>query len=112
MKKRKQKRFTKQFELDAEIIKLRRLAERKDAKAKLFDKSFHDYDLLATDPDSPPHLCQFNAERAALFKKKAVTLREQINGIYMRRIPSLVLKKAELATKVLPGFDENMGVAA
>lgn len=111
MKKRKQKQFTKQFELDAEIIKLRRLSERKEKKAKEWDKEFHHYDTMSTDPDSPPHLCKFNGERAYEFKKKATTLRQQINGITMRRIPALILKKAELATKVLPGFPQDMGVA-
>lgn len=110
--KRKQKRYTKQFELDVEIIKLKRLAERKEKKALEYDAEFHTYDTMANDPDAPPNICAMNDDRAASFKKRAVTLRQQINGIIMRRIPDLVLKKAELATKVLPGFDPDMGVAA
>lgn len=109
--KRKQKKYTKQFELDVEIIKLKRLAERKEIKAKEYDKSFHTYDTMANDPDSSSHLCAFNCQRAEGFKKRATTLRQQINGIYMNQIPDLVIKKADLATKVLPGFDPDMGVA-
>lgn len=112
MKKTKQKQFTKQWELDAAIVKLKRLAERKEKKAIEWDAEFHVYDRLANDPDSTPHMCKWNNERALSFKKKATTLRQQINGIVMRRIPALVRAKAALYTKPLPGFDQDMGVVA
>lgn len=109
-KKRKQKQYTKQFELDIAIIRLRRLAERKEVKAKEFDREFHTYDTMSTDPDAPAHLCKFNGERAYGFKKKATTLRQQINGIYERRIPRLIQAKAELATTPM-AFMESNGVS-
>lgn len=109
--KRKQKQFTKQFELDAEIIKLRRLAERKEVKAREHDRSYHTYDAMANDPDAPAHLCAFNDERAASFKKRADTLRQQINGIYERRIPRLAQAKAELGTAPLAFMPKDCGVS-
>lgn len=108
--KRKQKQYTKQFELDIAIIKLRRLAERKEKKAKEHDREFHTYDTASTDPELPAHLCKWNGERAYFFKKKATTLRQQINGIHERRIPRLIQAKAELAT-VPMAFMESNGVA-
>ena len=41
---------------------------------------------------------RFHYEQASGWKKKADTLRQQINGIYDRRIPRLVQAKAELGT--------------
>ena len=110
-KKRKQKTYKQLWELDAAIVKLKRLAERKEKKALELDAEFHTYDTMSTDPDSPSHLCKFNAERAYGFKKRATTLRQQINGIYMNRIPSLVQAKAELLTKPLAFMPEDCGVA-
>lgn len=110
-RKRKQKQYTQQWQLDAAIIKLKRLAERKEKKALEWDAEFHIYDDKANDPEQSPHMAKYYGEQAFTFKKKAIVLRQQINGIIENQIPELVIKKAELATIPLPGFDPNMGVA-
>jgi hypothetical protein len=106
MPPRKRKVFTAVFEIDAEIIKLKRRAAKKLEDGEKLMVKHHAKMRESETAGSAGYQTQLMNE-AGKFEKKANRLSQNYNYIYNTRIPSLVRTKATLQTKPMAFIEGN-----
>lgn len=102
-----QKRFTKKFEIEAEIGKLKRRAKQKTVDAASFEATAATSVRDANIPGTNPGDKQFLIEQADHIRKKAIKLRRSVEIINDVKIPMLGRTLAAFQTNTLfPGDDQ------
>lgn len=102
-----QKRFTKKFEIEAEIGRLKRQAKTKQVEAIQMDNicDTHIKDSRETGVTNGDR--SFHIEQADLFRKKGIKLRRSVEIINDVKIPMLGRTLAAFQTNTLfPGDDQ------
>src|SRR5208282_2828283 len=107
---KKQKRYSKQYEIEAEIISTKRkvrlclqeAAQMEDSSFRHFQKS-NDSSLTAGDRE-------FMRDQGREMKHKSEMLSKRAHMYLEDRIPSLVRTLATFKTPSLPGFEGDGGV--
>lgn len=100
----KQKRFSKDFEIQAEIIKQRRKLKTHLANAEKLEDERKAQLKMANKPDMKEHERAFYKDNAGELELKANKLRKRAFVIETKKLPALKEALAEFRTKPLPGF--------
>lgn len=106
---RTQKRYTKRFEIEAEINKYKRKAEVKIQEAQLLENASGIHMADAKVPGISPGDSEFYASQSREKMEKADALRKSANTIIEGRIPELSRTLAAFQTQTLiPGDDQGV----
>ena len=106
MPPRKRKVFTAVFEIDSEIIKLKRLAAKKLKDSEKMMVKHHAKMRESETACSAGYQTQLMNE-SVKFEKKANRLSQNYHYIYNKRIPALVRTKSALQTKPMAFIEVN-----
>ncbi len=110
MKKRTQKKYESVFEIDVDIIRHKRDANKLEKLAVEQTRVFRQCIEKASDPQAQPGQVQYWNEQADWENKKLSKIRKKISSIFEMQIPRLVRTRAALQTKPLAFMDEKEGV--
>jgi hypothetical protein len=108
---KKQKRFTKQFEIEAEIIAQKSKKKKLLVEAEKLEDKLKEQVKLANRPGISSNEREFFMDNSRVFKGKADRLRRRAFLIETQKLPALKNALAELKTQPLPGIiGEDTGV--
>lgn len=108
--KQSQRRFTKDFEITAEILRYKRTAKTKLEKAEKIDSKVIDLIKKMNVEGTTPGMIQYIKEKIERRRDEAIKLRRSVEIIHDVKIPRLVRTMAALKTLTLPGLMEDNGV--
>jgi seryl-tRNA synthetase len=100
--KRKQKRYEGAFEVDMEIVKLRRKAAQLLTEIEDINSKRKEEIKAANQPDKKQHEVQWHMDTANELKRKAKRLGVTLRNIHEVAIPALGQTKAAILTEPLP----------
>jgi len=104
---RQQRRFTKEFEVLAEILKFRRKAKLKLERAELIEAQMQGMVESMNSPMATPGDVAHLKEQHGYERRKAVKLRRSIEIINDDTIPRLTRTLSALQTLTLPGMKDE-----
>jgi hypothetical protein len=104
-----QRRFTKEFEITGEILRLKRSALEKLKRAEGIDGKVVELVKKMNIEDTTPGMVQYIKEKIERRRDEAVKLRRSVEIIHDVKIPRLVRTMAALKTMTLPGMVEDNG---
>jgi hypothetical protein len=108
--KRKQKKYESVFEIDVDIIKHKRMANKLEKLAADQTKVFRECIAKASEEGATPHSIQYWNEQADFENKKLAKIRKQISSIFEMQIPRLVRTRAALQTMPFSFLPKEEGV--
>jgi len=94
-----QKRYTKKFEIEVEILKLRRKARGKLIDCEAGDQKIREMLMEANAVNQTPGNRQFLIEQSDFIRKKVARMRRTIELVHEEHIPRLVRTLAAFQTQ-------------
>jgi hypothetical protein len=106
--KRAQKKYTSAFEIDVDIIKLKREIKKIDVEIAEQQKKLNTNVDTMLKQDNPAQYMYWK-EQAEWEKKKLIQLQKKISSITEMRIPRLARTRADISTVPFSFMDPNEG---
>lgn len=110
MKTRRQKKYKSVFEIDVDIVKHKREANRLEQKCAEMAKLFKDYSIKYNDDTLTPGEHQYWGEQMDWENKNIRKMRKKITSIFEMQIPRLIRTRAAMQTIPFPFMDGDTGV--